>query len=96
MIKRKFSEAQQHKNLDLSRYQTVYSSRSGSIAAPTAGLHFTNELLDKIRKKIDIFEISLDVGEATFEKIEVQNVEEHKMGKETITIIPDIKNRIVR
>jgi S-adenosylmethionine:tRNA ribosyltransferase-isomerase len=95
-IKRKFSEAVKYKEFDLARYQTVYSSHPGSIAAPTAGLHLTKELLGKIKKKIDVFEISLEVGEATFEKIEVQHVEEHKMGSETITIIPDIKNQIVR
>jgi S-adenosylmethionine:tRNA ribosyltransferase-isomerase len=95
-IKRKSTEARQYKNFDLSRYQTVYSSSPGSIAAPTAGLHFTNELLEKVRKKIAVFQICLEVGEATFQKIEVQNVEDHQMGKETITILPEVKKQIIR
>lgn len=93
-IKRKFPEARKYKDFDLSRYQTVYSSTPGSIAAPTAGLHFTNFLLEEIRTKIDIFEINLEVGETTFQKIMVQNVEEHKMGKETITIKTGIGEKI--
>jgi S-adenosylmethionine:tRNA ribosyltransferase-isomerase len=85
-IKRKFAEAAKYKELDLKRYQTVYSKEPGSIAAPTAGLHFTGELLREIKKKCEVIEVTLDVGEATFQKIEVEDIREHKMGREYITI----------
>jgi S-adenosylmethionine:tRNA ribosyltransferase-isomerase len=93
-IKRKSAEAITHKSFDLSRYQTVYSKRPGSIAAPTAGLHFSPALLRKIRKKIDVFEINLDVGEATFQKIDAEEIEAHKMGKETVTILSQTRQNI--
>jgi len=65
------------------RYQTVYSKVDGSAAAPTAGLHFTNELLDKIRAKgVIICEILLHVGLGTFRPVKVKNIAEHKMHSE--------------
>ncbi len=65
------------------RYQTVYSKVSGSAAAPTAGLHFTNELLDKIKEKgIEILYVTLHVGLGTFRPVKVDNVLEHKMHSE--------------
>ena len=68
---------------DQSRYQTVYAKEVGSAAAPTAGLHFTNELLDKIEKKgVNICKITLHVGLGTFRPVSVQNVEEHEMHSE--------------
>ncbi len=85
-IKRRFEEACRFRDFDLERYQTVYSHFPGSIAAPTAGLHFTPELLARLRKKTAVVEITLDVGEATFQKIERENIEEHHMGKERIRI----------
>lgn len=85
-IKRKFEEATAFKELDLKRYQTVYSKDPGSIAAPTAGLHFTGDLLTEIKKKCRVIELTLDVGEATFQKIEVEDIRDHTMGREYITI----------
>jgi S-adenosylmethionine:tRNA ribosyltransferase-isomerase len=85
-IKRKGDEARQYRDFDLDRYQTVYARHPGSIAAPTAGLHFSPELLDGLRRKTDVLEITLNVGEATFQKIEVEEIEDHRMGRETITI----------
>ncbi|MDO5018259.1 MAG: tRNA preQ1(34) S-adenosylmethionine ribosyltransferase-isomerase QueA [Lagierella massiliensis] len=68
---------------DKQRYQTVYSKHDGSSAAPTAGLHFTNELLDKIRKKgVNVEFITLHVGLGTFRPVKVDNVNEHKMHSE--------------
>ncbi|MCT4563997.1 MAG: tRNA preQ1(34) S-adenosylmethionine ribosyltransferase-isomerase QueA [Maledivibacter sp.] len=68
---------------DRERYQTVYSKHSGSAAAPTAGLHFTEELLDKIQKKgIKIAYVTLHVGLGTFRPVKVDNVLEHKMHSE--------------
>ena len=68
---------------DQSRYQTVYAREVGSAAAPTAGLHFTKELLEKIEKKgIHICYITLHVGLGTFRPVSVDNVEEHEMHSE--------------
>ena len=68
---------------DQSRYQTVYAKEVGSAAAPTAGLHFTNELLDKIKTKgINIVNITLHVGLGTFRPVSVEKIEEHEMHSE--------------
>lgn len=68
---------------DQSRYQTVYAKNIGSAAAPTAGLHFTNDLLEKIKEKgIIITYVTLHVGLGTFRPVEVENVLEHKMHSE--------------
>ena len=68
---------------DQSRYQTVYAKNVGSAAAPTAGLHFTNELLQKIEDKgVIITYVTLHVGLGTFRPVEVENVLEHKMHSE--------------
>ena len=68
---------------DKDRYQTVYAKNSGSAAAPTAGLHFTKELLEKIKEKgIKIEEITLHVGLGTFRPVQVDDVTKHKMHSE--------------
>lgn len=68
---------------DQDRYQTVYARELGSAAAPTAGLHFTEELLEKIKEKgIHIGYVTLHVGLGTFRPVSVQNVEDHKMHSE--------------
>lgn len=68
---------------DAERYQTVYSKINGSAAAPTAGLHFTNELLETIRQKgIQIAEVTLHVGLGTFRPVKVDDVQEHHMHSE--------------
>lgn len=65
------------------RYQTIYAKKIGSIAAPTAGFHFTNDLLTKIKKKgIKIVYITLHVGIGTFRPVTVDNIAEHKMHEE--------------
>jgi len=69
------------------RYQTVYAKNEGSAAAPTAGLHFTNELLEEIEKKgIKIARITLHVGLGTFRPVKVDNVKEHKMHSEFYSV----------
>lgn len=85
---------------DRERYQTVYSKHNGSAAAPTAGLHFTNELLDKIREKgIKIAFVTLHVGLGTFRPVKVDDVENHDMhseyfsiSEETAKILNDVKS----
>ena len=65
------------------RYQTVYAKHEGSAAAPTAGLHFTEELLEKIKQKgIQIANVTLHVGIGTFRPVKVENIEEHSMHSE--------------
>ena len=65
------------------RYQTVYAKYEGSSAAPTAGLHFTDELLEKIKEKgVEIANVTLHVGIGTFRPVKVENVEEHEMHSE--------------
>ena len=65
------------------KYQTVYAKYEGSSAAPTAGLHFTEELLEKIKEKgIEVANVTLHVGIGTFRPVKVENVEEHEMHSE--------------
>jgi S-adenosylmethionine:tRNA ribosyltransferase-isomerase len=72
---------------DRERYQTVYAAARGSVAAPTAGLHFTPEILQRIRERgIEIAEVTLHVGLATFQPVRVENVEEHKLHRESYEI----------
>ena len=68
---------------DKDRYQTVYAKVVGSAAAPTAGLHFTNELLDKLKEKgVTILYVTLHVGLGTFRPVSVDNINDHKMHSE--------------
>ena len=72
---------------DKSRYNTVYSKIEGSSAAPTAGLHFTPELLDKVRAKgIEIVEVLLHVGLGTFRPVKVDDVTQHRMHSEYFSV----------
>lgn len=72
-----------HKLDDKERYQTVYSKDLGSAAAPTAGLHFTNELLNKVKDMgVDVAEVTLHVGLGTFRPVKVDDVTNHKMHSE--------------
>ena len=80
---------------DKNRYQTVYAKEGESVAAPTAGLHFTNELLEKIReKRVIIAEVFLDVGLGTFRPVQVENVLDHKMHSEKYRV-PEETAKIV-
>ncbi len=80
---------------DKERYQTVYSKINGSAAAPTAGLHFTPELFEKLReKKVDIAEVTLHVGLGTFRPVKVENILEHHMHREAYSLSQDACNRI--
>ena len=80
---------------DKERYQTVYSKEVGSSAAPTAGLHFTNELLDKIKQKgANIVYLTLHVGLGTFRPVSVENIEDHDMHSEYYTLDEETANVI--
>ncbi|MGH8595110.1 MAG: tRNA preQ1(34) S-adenosylmethionine ribosyltransferase-isomerase QueA, partial [Gammaproteobacteria bacterium] len=73
--------------LDAERYQTVFARERGAVAAPTAGLHFTPELLGRLRAKgIEIAEITLHVGYGTFQPVRVERVEDHRVEPEAYSI----------
>ncbi len=75
------------KKLDFERYQTVYAKDEGSVAAPTAGLHFTKEILQKLQDKgVEIAYVTLNVGLGTFRPVKCENILEHKMHSETFEI----------
>ncbi len=77
------------------RYQTVYSKVKGSSAAPTAGLHFTEEILNRIKNLgIDIIEVTLTIGLGTFRPVQVDTIEEHKMHSETYSISEDAARKL--
>lgn len=72
---------------DKKRYQTVYAKEKGSVAAPTAGLHFTEELIDKLKKKgVEIVFVTLHANIGTFRPVKGKNIEEHKMHYEEIDV----------
>jgi len=93
-LKRKAGEAAARRAYDLERYQTVYARFPGSIAAPTAGLHFTPEILRRVRENHPVLEVTLAVGEATFQKIETEEIAGHRMGSERVRIDPETSRRI--
>ncbi len=80
---------------DPNRYQTVYSKNKGSVAAPTAGLHFTEEIMDELHNKgINIVYITLHVGLGTFKPVEAEDILEHKMHSEFYRISPEVAKTI--
>lgn len=81
---------------DKERYQTVYSREAGSAAAPTAGLHFTRELLDEIRAMgVNVCFVTLHVGLGTFRPVKVVNIEEHDMHSEYCTVPQETADAIM-
>ncbi len=85
-IERKM-QSDEIKKLDFERYQTVYAKDEGSVAAPTAGLHFTQEILKKLKNKgVEIAYVTLNVGLGTFRPVKCENILEHKMHSETFEI----------
>lgn len=82
---------------DKDRYQTVYAKYEGSAAAPTAGLHFTDELFEKIKQKgVDVANVTLHVGIGTFRPVKVEKVEEHDMHSEHFYIKQEDVEKINR
>lgn len=85
------------KKLDFERYQTVYAKDEGSVAAPTAGLHFTKEILKKLQDKgVELAYVTLNVGLGTFRPVQCENVLEHKMHSETFEISEKASEQINR
>lgn len=74
-------------NIDKDRYQTIYSKQKGSVAAPTAGLHFTEQVLDKLKvKNIKVEEVTLHVGAGTFRPIKSETIDDHEMHTEHFVV----------
>lgn len=85
------------KQLDFERYQTVYAKDEGSVAAPTAGLHFTEEILEKLKTKgVEITYVTLNVGLGTFRPVKCENILEHKMHSESFEITQEAADAINR
>lgn len=82
---------------DRERYQTVFAKKTGSVAAPTAGLHFNQEILKRIKSQnTDIIEVTLNVGTGTFTPVNTDNVEDFKMDRESYEISKSVARRIAR
>lgn len=95
-IERKMS-SDELKALDYDRYQTVYAKKEGSVAAPTAGLHFTSEILDALKEKgVEIGYVTLNVGIGTFRPVKCDNILDHKMDSETYEISAETAELINR
>lgn len=95
-IERKMSDEELLK-LDFERYQTVYAREEGSVAAPTAGLHFTEEILNKLKEKgVQIGYVTLDVGLGTFRPVKCEDVIDHKMDSESFEISEETAELINR
>ena len=81
---------------DRERYQTVYSQRLGAVAAPTAGLHFDQPLLDAIAAKgVETAYVTLHVGAGTFQPVRVDNIEDHHMHSEWLEVSQDVVDAVV-
>ena len=82
---------------DLERYQTIYARPPGSIAAPTAGLHFTPTVLDALRRRgVQVHELTLHVGPGTFRPIKAARIEDHALPPERIAIPPSVADAVNR
>lgn len=75
-------------------YQTIYAKDPGSVAAPTAGLHFTDEILDRLKKKASIGYLTLHVGAGTFLPVKTENISQHKMHSEEFIISEQLRESI--
>ena len=94
-IKRGKGQGARGKELDRERYQTVFAKKDGAVAAPTAGLHFTDELLSKIKSiGVEIQYITLHTGWGTFKPVKENDITKHKMPEEYYEIAPEIFNSI--
>lgn len=93
----KVREQEVKRSEDLKDYQTVFAREPGAIAAPTAGLHFTSAVIDKLRQKgIEILAVTLHVGAGTFESVRVEDIRQHIMHEETYLISEEVAERLNR
>ncbi|MFC1749366.1 tRNA preQ1(34) S-adenosylmethionine ribosyltransferase-isomerase QueA [Pseudomonadota bacterium] len=84
-----------NENIDFEEYQTIYASKKGSVAAPTAGLHFTAELMSSLKDKgIQLEEVTLHVGLGTFQPVKAEHVEDHKMHSEVYSLDEEVAVRL--
>lgn len=89
-----FNRAEEHE--DIHRYQTVYAKHQGSVAAPTAGLHFDAETFNALEKKgVHTAYVTLHIGAGTFQPVRVDDISEHKMHTESYSISSDLTKKIV-
>jgi len=80
---------------DFKRYQTVFAKQQGAVAAPTAGLHFDNEMMAKIKAKgIETAFVTLHVGSGTFQPVRVENLDEHLMHKEYFAVTEKVVQQV--
>ncbi|MDX1351397.1 MAG: tRNA preQ1(34) S-adenosylmethionine ribosyltransferase-isomerase QueA [Thiomicrorhabdus sp.] len=92
-----YIERAEDEEADKERYQTVYSQKPGAVAAPTAGLHFDNELMDDINAKgVDIGFVTLHVGAGTFKPVQVDDITEHVMHSEYLEVLPGLVEQVER
>ena len=95
-IERKMA-TEELRQLDFERYQTVYAKNEGSVAAPTAGLHFTEDILNQLKEKgVEIGYVTLDVGIGTFRPVKCENILDHQMDTEAFEISPETADLINR
>ena len=95
-IERKMAD-DEIKKLDFERYQTVYAQDEGSVAAPTAGLHFTQYILEQLKNKgVEIGYVTLNVGIGTFRPVKCDNILDHKMDSESFEISEETAELINR
>ena len=81
--------------LDVERYQTVYAARTGSVAAPTAGLHFTSELLERLAADgVRVLRVTLHIGYETFRPVRTGTVEEHRMHAERYEVASEVMDAL--
>lgn len=82
---------------DEESYQTLYAKENGSVAAPTAGLHFTEQVMQALRvNNVDLAEVTLHVGAGTFMPVKADKMQDHEMHKETITISKDLVQTVIK
>lgn len=82
---------------DEESYQTLYARENGSVAAPTAGLHFTEQVMQALREHhVDLAEVTLHVGAGTFMPVKADKMQDHEMHKETITISKDLVQTVIK
>lgn len=85
-----------HEAIDRERYQTVYAARPGAVAAPTAGLHFTGELFERLRARgVRTAEVTLHVGPGTFQPVKSERIEEHVMHSERIELTQETVDAVL-